>query len=68
MPPNAKLRTWGNLLITCANDAGTHRDVCRTMSGESEKAGFINMQEKRYKYLLMSGRNTRFMKMPARRR
>lgn len=49
MPRNAKLRTYGNLLNACAKNASTPLDICRRMRGKIEAAGFINVQEKRYK-------------------
>ncbi|KAI1839103.1 hypothetical protein DTO006G1_757 [Penicillium roqueforti] len=50
LPADSILRTWGPTMNACGERAGLAMDVLDAMSDRMEKAGFVDLQEKSYKW------------------
>lgn len=50
LPPDSKMATWGPLMQICGTRAGRLCDIILTMSTSIQKAGFVDVHEKVYKW------------------
>lgn len=50
LPPNSALAHWSRYMVESGARAGRHCDIILTMASDIEKAGFVDIHEKTYKW------------------